>query len=612
MKEASLLLEASRSQSRSLGWTRTATAVSLLLLITLVDFRSDSMILVTALTSLPDEFRSEDELDSSDEDNDMTMTVEESDRKTAATALRLAASARRAYRFTSDSSDDEDGRDGLLLVDNSVIMSSSSGDDDEDTGSLSSTTNGLDFDDDSEDDEMLAEEEAEFRREAAERGSGRRHRGGGVHSDDDGVHWEDVRDREGFSSDSDNDGADSSNDEGGAGSTGDGVQILAFDERGARVLADGGRAISGHDNGCWSEDSSDSDDQESGWDGDDGPSELDLLDFDADDNDAALLFGDDIIMDLDPELLAAFAAGEGFESIAASAIAADGGEIDAAASPSKDVVSGASLSTEDESGVNSQRPLGLVQDGEGLMLLLEEDWVSGLFAGGTGDDSGGAFEFKTESEGDSDGAKDADRLDNLWCVFARASFSLEEYELMLTVSCSLRDDEYIVDRGENDGDTTDSLPEDEDEPPVVSPPSKAAANRSKASLPSRSQPPPPPSRASSVASSARDKSTSRPTPPVMGAFPSKAGVTPPSVSSGDGPSTSSTPALMKTASFDLIVDGRKGAAPVPSPFGRKRNSLGPGSAAASPGSPATSVPPTKKRKRVCLASSYLHVSPQVD
>ncbi|CDZ98076.1 hypothetical protein [Phaffia rhodozyma] len=55
--------------------------------------------------------------------------------------------------------------------------------------------------------------------------------------------------------------------------------------------------------------------------------------------------------------------------------------------------------------------------------------------------SGGAFEFATESEGDSDGARDAEKWEGLW------DDEVDDEDLYL---------------GDEEGDTTDSLPDDED------------------------------------------------------------------------------------------------------------------------------------------------------
>jgi hypothetical protein len=95
-------------------------------------------------------------------------------------------------------------------------------------------------------------------------------------------------------------------------------------------------------------------------------------------------------------------------------------------------------------------------------MLITEDWDGRLIFGNEGLDAG-EFEFDTPSEGDSDGQKDADRMEDLW--FVLSSFEIDSTGAdLLAFFCRDNDDDWNSEYSGDldDGDTTDSLPDEDD------------------------------------------------------------------------------------------------------------------------------------------------------
>ena len=354
-----------------------------------------------SLTSLPSEFQSSDPLTSDDgkgDDDDALSSDGEPD-------VLFISSKRHPSQALSSSED------------NSEM------DSDSDSGTFSSTTNGLDEDMDDDEDEMLMEEEDFVRRDERSRrgggnGGGRGRKGG----------WENVRDREdgfevsswgggtdGYSHDEDLDDDDEEDDDdddetdafglGGRGGGG-GVKVLTFDAAGART-------------GSWSEDSSDEDEEQELWfDG--------LSDFDLEED---VLVGADGIQGIIPvEGEEMYIESFDLDALSSQSLARPV-DLGGASSSSSRRTSGerkaaAHLDLDYELELDLEGDLAMAEllsggvgDGEPGSMLIMEDWDGQLvFGPGSVDGSGGAFEFATESEGDSDGRKDADRMEDLWFV----------------------------------------------------------------------------------------------------------------------------------------------------------------------------------------------------
>lgn len=220
----------------------------------------------------------------------------------------------------------------------------------------------------------------------------------------------------------DSDGADVS-----ASEHSDGVRVLSFDSTGARVLLGPGGL---DDGGAWSEDSSEADDEEE---------ELWFEDYEQ--------FGT-IDMDVDgedsPGALAAAAAAAGPSASMESLddlqqqqhqqSQSSQQQLPGSTLPSAEV-SAQPSPTEHELDQQAFQALDFLDDGQhaadyedfqphDALHMLEDMDGQLIFSAladalgnlGANDKGANIFEWATESEGDSDGSKDAARMDDLWCV----------------------------------------------------------------------------------------------------------------------------------------------------------------------------------------------------
>jgi len=328
-------------------------------------------------------------------------------------------------------------------------LSSADGDDEDDQpvagpSSAGTVANGTSAGLAADDDEM----EEEPRWDEEYNGAWERRRGSFPSDDDDGLAGRgsaaDNRGSSASASDDDMDDDDDSDMNGLSGSEhSDGIRVLSFDATGARVLL-GGAGLDGNGpggGGGWSEDSSEADDEEEELWFEDyeqfGTMEMDV--------DASGATG----ADQSPAVDGTTSGGPSTLSATPSALVPGGGQTTDDAGAATTTLGSAEPSTQpspteheldtqafdalqflaDDADVAAGQVyedlhhqshhdgLHMLEDFDGQLIFSAlADALGSL--GGSGPEKGshGVFQWATESEGDSDGSKDAARMDDLWCV----------------------------------------------------------------------------------------------------------------------------------------------------------------------------------------------------
>lgn len=329
---------------------------------------------------------------------------------------------------------DDDGNSTL-----SELSSAEEDEDDQPVAGPSSAGAGVGVSHTGEDDEM----EEEPRWDEEYNGAWERRRGSFPSDDDDRRARGSAGDDRGSSvSASDDDMDDDDSDMNGLSGSehSDGIRVLSFDATGARVLL--GVDGAGHANGGWSDDSSEADDEEEElWFED--YEQFGTMEMDVDGSGGGAGSGSPVIDGSSaggPSTLTATSSalipgGPTADDPSATATALGSGEPSTQPSPTEheldtqafdalqfladdaDVAAGQVYEDLHQSHHDG---LHMLEDFDGQLIFSALADALGNLGGGGGSGpekgSNGVFQWATESEGDSDGSKDAARMDDLWYV----------------------------------------------------------------------------------------------------------------------------------------------------------------------------------------------------